>query len=115
MNENLLRTSLLALAVATGLSAEIRVGSQEALKAATSKPAPEYSAVAKQMKVSGRVEVEVTIDAEGKVEEAKALTGNPLLTGPAVTAVKKWRFTPFTANGQATKAMTNLVFDFKPQ
>jgi len=113
MKDNLFHSSLLALVFATGLSADIHVNMQEAIKNATSKPAPEYTAVAKQMKVSGRVELEVTIDTDGSVENVKALTGNPLLTGSAVSAVKKWKFTPFTANGQATKAVASLTFDFK--
>lgn len=113
MRENLFHSSLLALALATGLGADIHVGMQDAMKAATSKPAPEYTAVARQMKVAGRVELEVTIDTDGTVENVKAVTGNPLLTGSAVTAVKRWKFTPFTSNGQATKAVANLTFDFK--
>ncbi len=114
MRNQLFHTSLLALAVATGLSADIHVGMQDALKNATTKPAPEYSVVARQMKVAGKVELEVTIDADGTVENVKPLTGNPLLTNSAVSAVKRWKFTPFTSNGQATKAVATLVFDFKP-
>ena len=94
--------------------ADLRVSMADALKAATSHPAPEYSPVAKQMHVAGRVEVEATVGEDGTVENAKALTGNPLLTASAVTAVKKWKFTPFTSGGAPTKAVVTLNFDFKP-
>jgi protein TonB len=113
MKENSYRSSLLALAFATGLSGEVHVGMQDAIKAATVKPQPEYTAVAKQMKVAGKVELEVTINTDGTVENAKAVNGNPLLTASAVAAVKRWKFTPFTSNGQATKAVTSLIFEFK--
>jgi protein TonB len=103
----------LALASATALIAEVRIPTSEALKAAVTKPSPEYSAVARQMRVTGKVEVEATVGTDGTVEAVKVLTGNPLLTGPAVTAVKKWKFAPFTANGEPSKALTILSFDFK--
>ncbi len=91
----------------------MRVSTSDALKAATSKPTPEFSAVAKQMKVSGKVEVEVNIATDGTVEGVKVLTGNPLLTGPTISAVKRWKFTPFTANGESVKAVATISFDFK--
>ncbi len=114
MKQIIFQSGMLALMMASALRADIHVGMQDALKAATNKPQPEYTSVARQMKVAGRVEVEVTIDSDGSVENVKAVTGNPLLTTSAVSAVKHWKFTPFTANGQATKAVANLVFDFKP-
>lgn len=95
-------------------AADLRVPSSDALKAAVAKPQPEYSSIARQMKVAGRVEVEAVVDAEGKVESVKALTGNPLLTQSAITAVQKWKFTPFTADGSPTKAVVSLSFDFHP-
>jgi hypothetical protein len=47
------------------------------------------------------------------VEAVKVLTGNPLLTGPTISAVKRWKFTPFTANGESVKAVATISFDFK--
>ena len=79
-----------------------------------SRPAPEYSAVARQLKVTGHVEVEATVGADGAVEGVKVLSGNPLLTNSTVSAVKKWKFTPLTENGAPGKALTVLSFDFKP-
>jgi periplasmic protein TonB len=95
-------------------AAEVRIPMGEAVKAATVKPSPEYSVVAKQMKVSGKVEVEATVETSGLVESVRAISGNPLLTSSAVAAVKKWKFTPFTENGTPAKAVIMLSFDFKP-
>jgi TonB family protein len=100
--------------LAPALVADMRVSTSDAIKAATNKPQPEYSAIARQMKVAGRVEIEVTIATDGTVESAKALSGNPLLTQTATTTVKKWKFAPFTANGEPSKAVAILSFDFKP-
>jgi protein TonB len=96
------------------LQANIRITAADAMRAAVAKPAPAYSPVARQMKVAGHVEVEAVIATDGSVESAKAVTGNPLLTQSAVQAVQKWKFTPFTADGEPTKAVVTLSFDFKP-
>jgi protein TonB len=103
----------LALASATAVIAEVRIPTSEALRSAVTKPSPEYPALARQMKVTGKVEVEATVGTDGTVEAVKVLTGNPLLTGSTVTAVKKWKFAPFTTNGEPAKALTVLSFDFK--
>jgi protein TonB len=103
-----------AMLLTAGAYGEIRVGSAEAVKAATSKPQPVYSPVARQMKVAGRVEVEAMVDESGKVESVKAVNGNPLLTQSAVSAVQKWKFTPFTADGKPTKAIATISFEFRP-
>ncbi|HET8550775.1 MAG TPA: energy transducer TonB [Bryobacteraceae bacterium] len=95
-------------------AAELRVPMGEALKAAIVKPNPEYSPVARQMKVAGKVEIEATVAPTGEVEAVRAVSGNPLLTSSAIAAVKKWKFTPFTENGAAVKAVISLNFDFKP-
>jgi len=90
--------------------AELRVSMAEALKAAVKRPSPSYSPIAKQMRVAGDVEVEVSISRAGDVENVKVLSGNALLTGPVVKTVKDWKFTPF-----ASEAITQLKFTFKPE
>ena len=94
-------------------SAEIRVATPDAMKNVVKKTAPDYPAIAKQLKVAGHVEVDVTIDADGNVENVKIVSGNAMLTPSVVTAVKKWKFTPFTQGGSPTKAVASLDFDFK--
>lgn len=91
-----------------------RVSQAEALAAATSKAPPEYSPIAKQLRLSGVVEMEVIIAEDGNVEEVKTLSGNPVLARSAVAALKKWKFTPFKADGQPVKAVSTIAFNFKP-
>ncbi len=94
-------------------NAEIRVGNDDAMKAAIKKTAPDYPPIAKQLGIVGHVHEDVTIDAEGNVESVTVVTGNAMLTPSVVAAVKKWKFTPFTQEGAATKAVAALDFDFK--
>jgi protein TonB len=108
-------TGLGSFLLLAGLAfAEVRVTTTEAMKAAVSKPQPEYSAVARQMKISGKVAVEAVVNTAGAVESVKAVTGNPLLTQSAISAVQKWKFTPFAENGAPAKAIVTLTFDFRP-
>ena len=58
------------------------------------KVAPEYPALAKQMNVTGKVKIETTISADGRVLNTKVIGGSPLLVNAALDAVKKWRFEP---------------------
>ena len=62
----------------------------------------------------GAREIEAVIGPDGSVDSAKAVSGNPMLTQPAIAAVEKWKFSPFTSNGEATKAVVTLGFDFRP-
>ncbi len=107
--------SALALCLLCSLSslparAELRVSMAEALKAAVKRPSPAYSPIAKQMRVAGDVEVEVSITKAGDVDNVKVLSGNALLTATVVKTVKDWKFTPF-----ASEAITQLKFTFKPE
>ena len=99
---------------ALSLPAEVRVSAADAMKAATNKAQPQYPATARQMKITGQVEIEAVVNTAGEVESAKAVSGNPLLTGAAVSAVEKWKFTPFLSDGAPSKAIVALKFDFKP-
>lgn len=93
--------------------AEMQIPEAQAKKAALAKPAPAISDMAKQMKLSGRVEVEVHINETGAVESAVAVFGHPLLAAGAVSAVKKWKFNPFQEGGAPAKAYSILSFEFK--
>jgi len=107
-------TLLFLLSVTPALTrAEVRVTAADALKAAVKKAQPEYSPMAKQMRVQGDVEVEVKISDAGGVDDVKVVSGNPLLTQPVVRSLKDWKFTPFQQEGKAAPAVTNLRFSFK--
>jgi TonB family protein len=71
------------------------------------KVVPEYPPLAKQMNVTGRVKIETTISAEGRVTTTKVVGGSPLLVSSAMDALKKWRFEP------AAKETSEIIeFDF---
>jgi TonB family protein len=91
----------------------LRVSEFEARKAIIKKVDPEYPAMARQVRLSGKVQVDVVIAETGSVEKVSVIKGNVLLSNSAVYALKKWKFTPFAgAANKPAKAITSLTFDF---
>jgi TonB family protein len=106
--------ALLTLAIAPPVCrADLRVTEADAKQAATSKAMPEYPAMARQLKVVGKVELELVIGVDGGVEEVKIASGNPILTRPCAKAVHDWRFKPFSQDGKPARAVAPLTFEFK--
>jgi TonB family protein len=86
-----------ALALAMGLTQPARAGDDRAVK---SRVAPVYPEIAKRMKISGEVKLEAIVDADGKVKEVRAVSGNHILGEAAEDAVRKWKFE--SGSGEAT-------------
>jgi TonB family protein len=53
---------------------------------------PVYPAIARQMSITGTVEVNITVDDSGKVTEALAVNGPAMLRASAEAAIKQWKF-----------------------
>ena len=75
-------------------------------------PKPAYSAAAQAMRASGTVNVQVTIDENGKVISAKAVSGHILLRQAAVDAAWKARFKPTTLSNVPVKVSGVIVYNF---
>ena len=68
--------------------------------------------MAKNMRLTGVVKVDLVIDENGLVAEVQNLSGPAMLQRAATDAVRKWKFKPFTRDGQATKATGFVSFNF---
>ena len=73
---------------------------------------PLYPASAKKMQAEGSVQVQVMISEEGRVIEATAVGGHPLLRVAAVDAARKWVFKRTLLNGIPVKVQSTLTFVF---
>ena len=76
------------------------------------KEKPVYTQIARTARASGPVQVVVTISEEGKVIEATAVSGHPLLRPPAVEAAQRWVFTPTKLSNVPVKVQGILTFNF---
>lgn len=76
-------------------------------------PIPAYPPVARAAHASGNVTVDITIDEDGNVIAARAVSGHPLLQATSVAAARNAKFTPTKVSGQAVKVKGVLVYAFK--
>jgi len=90
-----------------------KVTKTEGLNALITKVQAPYPPIARQLKIEGSVELEALVTENGTVEQVSIVSGNPVLTRPASDAIKKWKFTPFTADGKAVKALVPVSMSFK--
>jgi periplasmic protein TonB len=79
---------------------------------AIKKVRPVYPAIAKQVKASGMVQVQVTIAEDGRVMEADIISGPPLLRSAALEAARQWLFSPTTLSKVPVKVQGILTFNF---
>lgn len=82
---------------------------------AISLPKPQYPAIAKQAHASGTVVVQVTIDENGGVISAHAVSGHPLLQAVCVAAARQARFSPTKLSGQPVKVTGVITYNFVAQ
>jgi protein TonB len=82
---------------------------------AISLPKPAYPAIARQAHASGTVVVQVTIDENGNVISAHAVSGHPLLQAVAVSAARGARFSPTKLSGQPVKVTGVITYNFVAQ
>ena len=107
-------TLVISMFVPLALFAEPkRISHTAAVESATAKVMPDYSPIAKQLKIQGSVQLDAVIAEDGTVEKVDVVSGNPVLTKPAAEALKKWRFKPFVDGDKASKVVASFEFDFK--
>jgi TonB family protein len=77
-------------------------------------PKPAYPPAAKAVNASGAVNVQITIDIDGKVIDATAVSGHALLRQAAVSAARSAVFAPTLLSGTPVKVRGILVYNFAP-
>lgn len=87
--------------------------SERALKqSAIKQEEPIYTQEARDALASGAVQVAITISEAGRVIEAKAISGNPLLYEVSVQTAKQWVFKPLELSGVPVQVVGVLTFTF---
>lgn len=79
---------------------------------AISLPKPDYPEIAKRIRASGPVAVQILIDETGRVVSAKAASGHPLLFSAAVRAALQARFTPTKVSNIPVKVSGIITYNF---
>ncbi len=97
--------ALLAMALILGVA---NLQAQDSRKA-LSNPVPTYPEVAKRLRLTGVVKVQVVIGADGRIKETNIIGGHPILVNAVEETLKNWKYAP--ASGETT---TQLEFNFHP-
>jgi TonB family protein len=90
----------------------IRKSGDALTRSAVGSVEPTYPPLAKAARVSGAVAVEITVDEQGGVFSARAISGHPLLKDAAVAAARGWKFNPTILGGVPVKVIGTLTFNF---
>jgi TonB family protein len=69
---------------------------------------PKYPPTLERLYIGGVVRLQVEIAANGTVESAQLLGGNPILGQSAIAAVKQWKYAPAKSK---TRTVERLEFD----
>jgi TonB family protein len=74
---------------------------------------PQYPRNALNLHVEGPVELMATVSKTGEISHLKVLSGETLLKGAAVDAVKQWKYKPYLLNGEPVEIQTQITINFK--
>ena len=76
---------------------------------------PVYPAMAKSQHVSGNVQIDALIDADGNVSAMKVLSGPTLLRDAALQSLKQWKYQPAELDGKPTTMHLTVTLQFRAQ
>jgi protein TonB len=79
---------------------------------ATRRVNPVYPRQARAMRMTGVVTIQLLIDEDGTVAKINDTDGPAMLSQAASDAVRKWKFRPFTRDGQPVQATGFVSFNF---
>jgi protein TonB len=74
---------------------------------------PVYPDVAARAMVQGNVVVELQVNTEGRVTDARVVKGIPLLNEAALAAVRQWVYTPPLVDGVPVRLIMTVTVRFK--
>ena len=90
----------------------LKVGGNVKEPRLVSRAMPEYPLIAKESGIQGDVVMKTTIDAKGNVVNVQVVSGPQMLRGPAMAALRRWRYEPSTLNGQPIAVQMLVTIKF---
>jgi protein TonB len=101
-----------AAPVALSAPAQINVGGEVEAALLVHQVVPVYPVLAMNARLEGTVRLSAIIAPDGTVKDLRVLSGNPLLAGAALDAVKKWIYRPTYLNGVPAEVITEINVQF---
>jgi len=73
---------------------------------------PAYPPYARSLRIQGNVRVGAVIGKDGVPRNLKILSGDPRLIDSALAAIRQWRYSPATLDGEAVESQTEITVSF---
>ena len=73
---------------------------------------PPYPPLARQARIQGTVVISAIIGKDGTIQQARVVSGHPMLAQAALEAVKQWRYKPYFLNGEPVDVDTTINVNF---
>ena len=102
------RTGLMMCLFACVMCAPLFSQTEDAERKVVNRVEPKYPPTLERLYIGGVVRLQVDIAANGTVEGAQLLGGNPILGQSAIAAVKQWKYAPAS---HKTRQTEKLEFD----
>lgn len=74
---------------------------------------PQYPEIAKRLRLEGMVVLHAVVTPEGRVSDVTVVSGNTLLHNAALAAVKQWRYSPSSLNGNPVESAVEIRLTFQ--
>jgi protein TonB len=75
-------------------------------------PQPVYPPIARTARVQGAVVLAAVISKQGTIENLRVISGNGMLVGAAMDAVKQWKYKPYLLSGEPVEVETTITVNF---
>jgi protein TonB len=90
----------------------LRLGGEVLAAKLVKKVIPVYPSLARQVRISGKVELLGVIARDGTIQHLQVVSGHPLLVQAALEAVRQWIYSPTLLNGQAMEVIAPISVNF---
>jgi TonB family protein len=101
-----------SLSAAASAAGAVRVGGDVRTPARIVDVPPVLPEEAARKGIRGTVILEVTIDVDGTVKDARVLRSVPMLDAAALEAVRHWRYEPTTVEGKSVPVIMTVTVSF---
>jgi len=100
--------------IATGLATGhfVPLAPDAANELLTDRIEPDYPDTARRARIQGTVTLDTLIGEDGRVRQVSRLSGDSQLADAAITAVRRWRYKPYTVKGRKTAIRTQVPVTF---
>src|SRR5262249_53900126 len=94
-------------------TAAVRISPADAVANLIEKVVPAYPEQGLANHIQNNEVLNIQIDEQGNVADAKVRSGHPAFAGLSLAAVKQWKYRPYLLNGSAVRVETSVLIAYR--